>query len=334
MSAIGATAPPLVGPQRILLEASLAPVQGRRFQPTGFPDLGPATYELADHTEMLLVESTQSMANRLEEVGWDRPAQTPVALLDGLPYIRVVDREGGFLTSSRLEAHRLASAYVRDAQLDGQGMEDVMRERLGLRKGAPLNNRAVARAVFALDPLALLHGVFFAIKSWPAQPKVARTVSSFIEASDVRAVDNGGVKRDDVLHKVVSGQGADKGYGWVPYHRREFTAGDIRAYFSVDVAQLRGFGLPEPAEVLLMTLALWEIRSVLDGPMRLRTACDLEVRSVHVTRPSGFVLPERADLEAELAGAARECAPLFGEPSVLVVTWDRSVEETATAAER
>src|SRR5437660_3455366 len=151
MSAIRARASPLVGTQRILLEASLAPVQGRRFQPTGFPDLGPATYELADATEMLLVESTQSMANRLEEVGWDRPAQAPVALLDGLPFVRVVDGAAGCLTSSRLEAHRLASAYVRDATLDGVAMEDVMQERLGLRKGVPLDHRAIARALFGLD---------------------------------------------------------------------------------------------------------------------------------------------------------------------------------------
>jgi hypothetical protein len=45
---------------RLLLEAHLAPVQGDRFQPAGFPDLGPATYTLPDGTDMLLVESTQS----------------------------------------------------------------------------------------------------------------------------------------------------------------------------------------------------------------------------------------------------------------------------------
>src|SRR5262249_28877188 len=146
------------------------PVQGRRFQPTGFPDLGPATYQLADGTDMLLVESTQSMANRLEEVGWDRPAQRPVPALEGLPYVRVVDPSGTFLTSSRLEAHRLASAYVRDARVDGEGMEDVMLRRLGLKKGVPVDHRALAAAVFGLDPLSLLHGVFFAIKKWPVQP--------------------------------------------------------------------------------------------------------------------------------------------------------------------
>lgn len=56
---------------RLLAHAALRPVQGERFQPTGFPDLGPALYKLHDHTQMLLVESAQSMANRAETVCWD-----------------------------------------------------------------------------------------------------------------------------------------------------------------------------------------------------------------------------------------------------------------------
>jgi CRISPR-associated protein Csb1 len=56
---------------RLLLEAELRPLQGDRFQPTGFADLGPARYQLPDGTEMLLVESAQSVANRLEAVCWD-----------------------------------------------------------------------------------------------------------------------------------------------------------------------------------------------------------------------------------------------------------------------
>ena len=51
---------------RLLMHVDLAPVQGDRFQPTGFADLGPAVYTTPDGTRKLLVESAQSMANRLE----------------------------------------------------------------------------------------------------------------------------------------------------------------------------------------------------------------------------------------------------------------------------
>ena len=57
------------------------------------------------------------MANHLERVGWPPGSDTPHPALDGLPYVRVLDSNGRFLTSSRLEAHRLASAFVKDSNL-------------------------------------------------------------------------------------------------------------------------------------------------------------------------------------------------------------------------
>ena len=61
----------LAAEPRLLLEAELRPVQGSRFQPTGFPNLGPAVYAAPDGEQTVLVESAQSMANRLEAVCWD-----------------------------------------------------------------------------------------------------------------------------------------------------------------------------------------------------------------------------------------------------------------------
>jgi CRISPR-associated protein Csb1 len=97
---------------RLLLEADLVPLQGARFQPTGFPDLGAAVYTLPDGTEMLAVESAQSVANRLERVSWDESVQDLAPCLRGLSYIRVMNDAGSFLTASVLEAHRLNSPYI------------------------------------------------------------------------------------------------------------------------------------------------------------------------------------------------------------------------------
>src|SRR5258708_39031533 len=78
---------------RILIEAALKPVAGTRIQPTGFPDLGPATYDAPDGNggtiSTLLVESAQSMANRLEAVCWDEATEDLVEELKGLPYVKV-----------------------------------------------------------------------------------------------------------------------------------------------------------------------------------------------------------------------------------------------------
>lgn len=97
---------------RLLIEARLRPVQGTRFQPTGFPDLGAATYDGPDGRRMLLVESPQSVANRLEKECWDEPNSNWVDALKELPYIKVIDRTGEVVTNSVLEAHRTNSEYI------------------------------------------------------------------------------------------------------------------------------------------------------------------------------------------------------------------------------
>jgi CRISPR-associated protein Csb1 len=293
---------------RTVLEAELEPLAGSLFQPTGFPDLGPA--EFGDHE--LLVESAQSMANWLESTTWDSGQSDQVSELGALPYVRVVSPEGDFLSSSRLEAHRLASAYIMNGTVDSVTGEKWMEERLGLAKGRPLDNRAVARACFSLDPVSLVHGVFFARKAWPWQPKIARALTSFIEASGVLPAVSGGVKRDVVINEAKGGATAE-GYGTVPHHRVEYTAAKITAYFTVDHAQFRSYGLSEPATALLEALADFEIGTLLDRGLRLRTRCDLAVREVRGERP------DASEAARRIAKFAADCANELG--GVITVVW-------------
>ncbi len=300
---------------RTVLEAELTPLAGSLFQPTGFPDLGAA--EFGDNR--LLVESAQSMANWLESATWDAAANDQVTELAeaGIPYVRVVDPQGVFLSSSRLEAHRLASAYIMTGTTSsGVTGEKWLEEQLGLVKGRPLDHRSVARACFRLDPVSLVHGVFFARKNWPWQPKISRAVTSFIEASDVKPAVSGGVKKDVVINEAKGGATAE-GYGTVPHHRTEYTASKITAYFTVDYAQFRSYGLSASATELLAALADFEIASLLDRGLRLRTRCDLVV--------SGIAKGERPDATeaaARIAKFAASCADELGP--VTEVTWSES----------
>ena len=111
---------------RLLMEAYLKPLQGTRFQPTGFPDLGAATYTLSDGTEMCLLESAQSMANRLETVCWDDAARDVVEPLRGITYI-LVKRDGKVLTNSLLESHRINSPYILESK-DKTFMQQLKKE--------------------------------------------------------------------------------------------------------------------------------------------------------------------------------------------------------------
>ncbi|MGH2969607.1 MAG: type I-G CRISPR-associated RAMP protein Csb1/Cas7g [Solirubrobacteraceae bacterium] len=292
---------PLEGEHRLVVDATLAPIATTTFQPTGFPDLGAAEFQRPGEPPSLLVESVQSLANHFEALGWDAANQRPIEPLAELPYVEVVDPgDERFLTSSRLEPHRLAAAYIREATIDGTTGTPWIADQFGLESGRPLDWRRIYSAVFALDPLCLIHGVFFSDQKWHGNPKVRRALAAVVEAHDVAPAVSGGLKRDDVSFKAGEGRGAAEGFGFVPFGRTEYVAREIRLRASVDLTQIRGYGLGKSETRLLTLLALWELAALLDRPLRLRTACDLDVGSVTVSRPNGFALPAASDLLAEI----------------------------------
>lgn len=311
---------------RYIYDVDLAPLAGSTFQPTGFPDIGAATFTRFDdgqRIDSLLVESVQSMANRLEATAWNPATQQPIEAVTALPYVRVIRAGSGeFLTSSRLEAHRLASPFIHTATLDGTPMLAVIAERLGLKQDTPLDHRAIAKAVAALDPFCLLHGVFFSQKQWFGQPRITRAVSAVIEAHDVQRAVSGGRKSDQVRHNLGQEDegGTAEGYGSVPFTRIEWTAQRIPATFVVDVELLRSYGLPDAATQALETLALWEIRHLLDGGLRLRTACDLEATGP-VTARRGPQLPSTEELTDTLRALVAESGETFGDGQPITVQW-------------
>ncbi|MDQ6775324.1 MAG: hypothetical protein M3071_03680, partial [Actinomycetota bacterium] len=73
---------------------------------------------------------------------------------------------------------------------------------------------------------------------------------------------------------------------------------------ALDLEQIRGYGLSDVETELLAAVALWEVRSLLDRPLRLRTACDLElVEPPLVRRPKSWQLPNAAALAREIESA-------------------------------
>ncbi|MGH7738337.1 MAG: type I-G CRISPR-associated RAMP protein Csb1/Cas7g [Candidatus Tyrphobacter sp.] len=308
---------------RLLIEARLQPVQGSRFQPTGFPNLGAAEFRAPDGTSMILVESAQSMANRLESTVWDETAGDIVGCLRGLPYVatKVGDRE----TDSLREAHRLNSPYLYE------GIASRLEARAGVagrkKKSASgeepessgIDLRKLAAAVFYFDPNSVLHGIF--LEKLLGTARLTRVLSAFIEACDTNPAESGGVKNDRVDPVGAKFGGASKGFGNVPFARTEYTAKAITAYFSVDTILLRSYGLGSDAETLLGALALWKIQRFLESGGRLRTACDLEPVDVSVTRPSGWSIPSVADLEKVITVSIQRCkaAGLFADPPKTIV---------------
>ena len=320
---------------RLLIEAELQPLQGTRFQPTGFPNLGAATYQAPDGTDMLLVESAQSIANRLEAVCWDEVADNWIEALQGLPMVKVLDSNGNRLTNSLLEAHRLNSPYIVNSKVkvaDNDKEEEL--EWLNKFKNdidydekaaRPLDMRGkVFPVLLKYDPNSLIHGIF--LEKIAGVIRTPRALSGFIEAQNVRIASSGGVKNDrvDATGKSAGG-GASEGYGNVPFSRDEYSAQKIIAYFNLDLAQIRAFGLGEEVKHLLIALSLFKIRKFLATGLRLRTACDLSLEKITVTCPEqDFTLPALLELEAALpnliTAVSRE--KKFANPAITTVTWN------------
>lgn len=309
---------------RLLLEAALRPLQGDRFQPTGFADLGPARYTRADGTEMLLVESAQSIANRMELACWDETNDELIQGLSGLPFIKVT-QNGSVLTNSILEAHRINSPYILEGK-DKTVFDRLKQDAGGIEIG-PVKLMQLASLVLKYDINAVLHGVFVAKSDLAGgRLRLTRALSGFIEAADISTAESGGVKNDRVN---PSGE-TKQGFGNVPFHRTEFTAKQIRAYFNIDLALLRGYRFPESATELLIALGLFKVRRFLSAGLRLRTACDLEmIDGLHVTRPEGFVVPSEQDLLEECTRLIAECNKQKLFAGVTEVKWEPAKTKAA-----
>jgi CRISPR-associated protein Csb1 len=292
----------LEGCLRCLFEVSLEPIQGSRFQPTGFPGLGAATFQTATG-QRLLVESAQSLANRLELTCWDEGQRDLKRELQGLSHVRVA-RDGKFLTDTILESHRLNSPYLLEGK--DRNFFNTLKEDLGGLEEGPIDRKKFATVLLKYDVGSLLHGVFLAKKDLAGgRLRVARALSAFIESEGVRVAASGGVKNDH-----VNPQGVTKsGFGNVPFARDEFTAERTKLYINLDLAQIRGYGLGADVEQLLVLLALYKLRVLIDGNLRLRTACDFRVSDskVKATNCDEFELPAFDSIVTDLKAAIDKC---------------------------
>ena len=302
---------------RLLIQVELEPVQGSRFQPTGFPNLGSAEFIGYDHdghsTKSVLVESAQSMANRLEKVCLNDNGENFVDVLSGLPMITVTDDKGRFLTNSLVEAHRMASSYMLESE--DKRLFDKIKD---LHKGDSVNINEFAQFVFNHDPNSLLHGVFVAKSDLAGgRYKLTRSISAFVEATNVTAAVSGGVKLDRVDPKGGGDEAAKTGFGHIPYSRTEYTAESIIAYFNLDLALIRSYHLGDDANNLLITFALWKIQKLLSSGLRFRTACDLQIKKqAIVTYPSNFEILSLNQLNKEIISAIEKCRATFDPISI------------------
>lgn len=281
---------------RVVLSAELELASGSYFQPTGFPDIGPCRFVDGHGNRRCLVESEQSMANRLEGVCMRAPGEWRAPFEGKLPIIKVRGRKqegnsGPLLATNLTEPHRLASSYVLEGDLenpknDEKKLQQVLEKRLGIADGTwSLEDRdKLVQTVFALDPGAVLHGYQF--MQWGVVGlRQQRLLESRIEAvlpedNEVHyalvKIDN--IEPDGFAEKSNKGQAIG--------HKERLVPSIIEAIFELDVMSLRERPLVEEEKKedghtknkdgnptndecrkFLLALALWKIhRFLTDSP--------------------------------------------------------------------
>jgi CRISPR-associated protein Csb1 len=317
----------------LLFEAELKPLAGSRFQPTGFADIGAAEYKLPDGTPMLLVESAQSVANRLERTCLDGDGPDLDRELEGLPYVvaKLTGVGEDIRTSSLVEAHRVASPYfLRNEEFVTKLVNEMDYDQ---KRARPLNWPKIYATLFKYDPNTLIHGVFLSLLG-DGRVRVPRALTGFIEARNVERVVYGGVKNSPVDPRgqiqAVGGKTDESGvYSNVPYSRVEYAAESIKAYFNLDVSLIRGYRLGEDATGLLTALSLLKIKRFLDGHLRLRTACDFACTAVKAPALDNFDLPQEAELLADVKARILKCVPAFANPRVTELNTPVKIVEKA-----
>jgi CRISPR-associated protein Csb1 len=186
---------PLDDQHDLLFEIPLTVKQGHRFQPTGFPDLGAAEFD-TPNGRSLLVESAQSMANRLEAVCWDERANNLIDELRGLSYVKVT-RDNNYVTSSVTDSHRLNSPYILESK--DKTFLDALKEELKAIEKGPVDRKVLAQTLLRYDIGSLVHGVFLAKEQLAGgRLRIARALTAFIEADGVKVAASGGSKQDHV----------------------------------------------------------------------------------------------------------------------------------------
>lgn len=286
----------LYGQDQVVITASLQLANGRFLQPTGFPDIGSCIYRDKDGSRWCLVESEQSMANRLEAVCMKEPGVWTDEL-KGLPVIAVLDPDDNLLTTNLCEPHRCASSYVLDGTIDGGAtMKQLFEQKLGLTQSGdswPLDSRAALESlVFALDPGALLHG--FQFVQWKfVGLRQTRLVHGRLEAelADEPEVHYGMVKWDAIEPESTREERANKGQSIAAKSR--IVPKKIVAWFEIDLLGLKALALDDTQKKFLLGLALWKVGAFLSNKpafdprsrqtlpsLRLRADCYLRCKSI------------------------------------------------------
>lgn len=294
----------------LALDVELEPLGSPTIQPSAFANTGPSFYEGPDGGLAAVVDSVASMANQLELTIWNEAECWPRNPVAPLPWVKVVDANGNYYTSSRRAAHRLNAASIMNGTVHPNGEVFGRRLERMLAAASPPVERTLAKVVWDHDPLALIHGCWFA-GIWDGRARLTRTLTARIDALGVQSqsAQVGGQKSRDAVDEpgAVQDTGFKTVRGEAPYYTSEVSAVRIVAPIVLDLGLLRSYGLPSKATRALVATALLMICELIADWPRRRSRCILAPKGKPLVRmPEGWALPPLDELREETLRLCRE----------------------------
>ena len=320
------------GPVALHLGQELLPVEGRGapfFPPTFAMDAKYNIDELADGTQVALVDSVGSQANRME------PLFLRDDLRDLVPQvtIRYGDEDKGTAGAlSLLEAgHRLGDAVIRCTEL----AEEAQRAFLALKRGDP---EPIAR----LAPTSIVFGAWDSRDTGAKIPRLVQSVirawgasrltrsAQFVPALDYESLDV--IAAEDDMRAAEKKRLSERGFVHVPSTGDPggiVAEGPIRRDVTVNLVQLRRLGRgAESSSLRRYVLGLALVAACEPPDPFLRQGCLLvpdaeRPASWTEVRRDGTRHPVTLD-GAEVLAWARDAAQAFGVATSREVVFDRA----------
>ncbi len=312
---------PAVVPSHTNLTVELRSLTDSIF-PATFKDVGHSVWiNPATGRQDILIDSPNSLANRLESALSISSTGQPIALLKGISYCCIKDVAGQSIATTLQLPHRIGSGPIALTKTDN------FKEQLQ----ADIKTSGLHAAVFRYDALSLIFGTWLS-RINGGHGKIAKVITARIVGRDVTRINIGGTKQEAAPIKAMgissanvdvstfegkNSKGSDIGIGTLPFQKYEFVAAKYELQISINWNLIDAYSLPDRCKAMLKTIVSLSVYELLSQQLYCRTNCSfVPAEKFEIT---GLDLHSHEDVLGVLSDQIKACKDdMAGETSITI----------------
>jgi CRISPR-associated protein Csb1 len=257
----------------------------------------------------LLIDSPNSLANRLESVLSISNTGKPIDLLEGISYCYLKDVTGKTIVTTLQLPHRIGSGPIALTK------QDDFKKRLQ----ADIKENGLHAAVLRYDTLSLIFGTWLS-RIDGGHGKISKVITARIVGRNVTRVNVGGTKQEASPIKAMgissanvdvsafegnNIKGSDIGIGTLPFQKYEFVAAKYELQISINWNLIDAYDLPEHCKAMLRSIVSLCVYELLSQQLYCRTNCSFIPDGKFDC--TGLDLPSSKEVLAALPGQIKAC---------------------------